>query len=184
MHYSTILSVALTTLTFTPSVLTSAIPKPVDLAPARRAEAAEAVPFPFDEAQSAYLEDALHMIEDIPDEVLDNGDEAVKAWASAHQPSTQVAARSAELAPRQDWFQIGKCALAIAKAIAENAFPISKLRRLKDLVKALGGAKAVAKMLLKAKSIKEMIIIGGPELEQLAEILLGVTDVVNECFSF
>ncbi|KAL8674661.1 MAG: hypothetical protein Q9168_000969 [Polycauliona sp. 1 TL-2023] len=184
MHYSTIISVALTTLTFTPSVLTSAIPKPDALAPARRAEVAEKVPFPFDEANSAYLEDALHIIEDIPDDVLDDGDEAVRAWASAHQPTTQVAARSSELAPRQDWIQIGKCALAIAKAIAENAFPISKLRRLKDLVKVLGGAKAVAKMLLKAKSIKEMIIIGGPELEQIAEILLGVNDVVTACLSF
>lgn len=39
-------------------------------------------------------------------------------------------------------------------------------------------------MLLKAKSIKEFIIIGGPELADIAEILLGVQKVVTECFSF
>ncbi|KAL8647678.1 MAG: hypothetical protein Q9226_006339 [Calogaya cf. arnoldii] len=183
MHYSTIVSVALATLSFAPSVLASAIPNPVGLAPARRAEAAEGVPFPFDEADEGTLEEAFRAIEDIPDSVLDDGDAAVAAWANAHMPSTQVAVRS-ELAPRQDWFQIGKCALAIVGAIAENAFPIAKLRRLRDLVKVLGGARAVAKMLLKAKSIKQMIIIGGPELADIAEILLGVQKVVNECFSF
>ncbi|KAL8635479.1 MAG: hypothetical protein Q9226_009353, partial [Calogaya cf. arnoldii] len=82
-----------------------------------------------------------------------------------------------------DWFQIGKCALAIVGAIAENAFPIAKLRRLRALIKELGGARKVAKMLLKAKSIKEMIAIGGPELADIAEILLGVQKVVAECLS-
>ncbi|KAL8890020.1 MAG: hypothetical protein Q9192_005933 [Flavoplaca navasiana] len=183
MHYSTILSVALTTLTFTPSVLTTAIPKPVDLAPARRAESAEAVPFPFDEAQSGYLEEAFHMIEDIPDSVLDDGDEAVKAWAKEHQPPSHLAVR-AELAPRQDWAQIASCAFEIGKAILENLWPVSKIRRIRDLIKFLGGARAVAKMLLKAKTFKQLIIIGGPELQELAEILLGVQAVVNACFSF
>lgn len=145
MHYSTILSVALATLTFTPSVLTSAIPNPVGLAPARRAEAAEVSVFPFDEADAAYLEEAFQVIEDIPDSVLDDGDEAVKAWANAHKPNPQHAVRS-ELAPRQGLVQIAKCALAIVTAIAENAFPIAKLRRLRDLVKLLGGARAVAKV--------------------------------------
>ncbi|KAI4252432.1 MAG: hypothetical protein L6R42_007965 [Xanthoria sp. 1 TBL-2021] len=183
MHYPTILSVALTTLSFTTSVLTNAIPNPVGLAPARRAEAAEAIPFPFDEAQAGYLESALRTIEDIPDSVLDDGPEAVTKWANEHQPNIQLAVRS-ELTPRQGWAQIAKCAFAIGKAIAENAFPISKLRRLRELVKVLGGAKEVAKMLLKAKTIKQMIIIGGPELQEIAYILLGVTEVVNDCFSF
>lgn len=145
MHYSTILSVAFATLTLTPSVLANAIPNPVGLAPARRAEAAEVSVFPFDEADAPYLEEAFQMIEDIPDSVLDDGDEAVKAWANAHKPNTQHAVRS-ELAPRQSLYEIAKCALAIVQAIAENAFPIAKLRRLRDLVKVLGGAKAVAKV--------------------------------------
>ncbi|KAL8775506.1 MAG: hypothetical protein Q9209_000002 [Squamulea sp. 1 TL-2023] len=183
MHYSTILSVALVTFTFTPSIFAHAIPDPVALAPAPRAEKPEPIPFPFDESQAAYLEDAFETFENIPDKVIDDGPEAIKQWVLAHDSTGQLAVRST-LVVRQGWVQVAKCALAIGKAIAENALPISKLRRIKELIKVLGGAKEVAKMLLKAKSIKQLIIIGGPELQEIAEILLGLTDVVNDCFSF
>ncbi|KAI4190968.1 MAG: hypothetical protein L6R41_000418 [Letrouitia leprolyta] len=187
MHYTTFLPVVLTTFTITPSILTHAIPKPVALTPAPinglaiRADA-QPVPFPFDEADAGYLEDAFESIASIPNSVLDAGPEAVKQWALAHNPSAQ--SKSRDLVERQGWIQVAKCAYAIGKAILENALPISKLRRIKELIELLGGAKKVAKMLLKAKSIKEMLIIGGPELEELAEIFLGITDVVNDCFSF
>ena len=185
MYYSTVLSVALATFTFTPTILTHAIPNPVALAPAPRAEAPEvlAEPFPGNETDASYLEEPLAAIENIPDSVFDEGPEAVQKWIVAYQSKDQLTVRSA-LAVRQDWAQIAKCAFAIGKAIAENAFPISKLRRIKDLVKLLGGARAVAKMLLRAKSIKQFIIIGGPELQEIAEILLGLQSVVNDCFSF
>ncbi|KAL8956861.1 MAG: hypothetical protein Q9193_005725, partial [Seirophora villosa] len=191
MHYSTLLSIVVTTFTLTPSIISHAIPKPVALAPgaisdlAARAppEGSDPTPFPFDEADTGYLEDVFNTIESIPDSTLDAGPEAVKEWVDAHQAAAHQR-RSTALVERQDWLQIGKCALAIGKAIAENALPISKIRRIRELIKVLGGAKEVAKMLLKAKSIKQLIIIGGPELQEIAEILLGITDVVNECFSF
>ncbi|KAL8994713.1 MAG: hypothetical protein Q9188_006991 [Gyalolechia gomerana] len=181
MHYTGLLSVVLTTLTFTPSILTHAIPKPVALAPAPvedlaiRAEETDPTPFPFDEADASYLEDAFETLASIPDSVLDSGPEAVKQWALTHESITQPQTRT--LVERQGWVQVAQCAYAIGKAILENAFPISKLRRIKELIGVLGGAKQVAKMLLKAKSIKQMIIIGGPELQELAEIFLGITDV-------
>ncbi|KAL8925529.1 MAG: hypothetical protein Q9208_003420 [Pyrenodesmia sp. 3 TL-2023] len=196
MHYSTLLSVAVAAFTLTPSILTHAIPKPVDLAaPASdlAIRADDDGPPPMgsnDEALSKYIEDAMETIASIPDSVLDDGDEAVRQWALAHGAggsSPQLDTRSSTdvaLEKRQGWVQVAKCAFAIGKAIAENAFPISKLRRIRDLIRVLGGAKQVAKMLLKAKSIKQMIIIGGPELQEIAEILLGVADVVNECFEF
>ncbi|KAL9592276.1 MAG: hypothetical protein Q9179_006881 [Wetmoreana sp. 5 TL-2023] len=186
MQYSIFLSIFLTTSIFTTSVLSSALPKPnpVALAPAPRAPA-DAIPFPFDEANVGYIEDAFETIASIPDSVLDDGPEAVKQWVLTHESNPQPQPRSTTtLVKRQGWFQVAKCALAIGKAIVENALPISKLRRIKELIELLGGAKAVAKMLLKAKTIKEMIIIGGPELQELAEIFLGITDVVNDCFSF
>ncbi|KAL8734377.1 MAG: hypothetical protein Q9166_001575 [cf. Caloplaca sp. 2 TL-2023] len=183
MHYSTVLSAALAVFSFTPSILTHAIPNPVALAPAPRAETSEAIPFPFDEEHAAYLEDAFDTIANIPDEVLDDGPEAVKQWVLAHDSNPQLTVRST-LVERQGWVQVAQCAYAIGKAILENAFPISKLRRIKELIGFLGGAKEVAKMLLKAKSIKQMIIIGGPELQELAEIFLGISDVVQACFSF
>ncbi|KAL8931769.1 MAG: hypothetical protein Q9211_006743 [Gyalolechia sp. 1 TL-2023] len=188
MHYTTLLSVVLTTLTVTPSVLSHAIPKPVALAPAPiedlaiRAEDTDPTPFPFDEADASYIEDAFETIASIPDSVLDSGPEAVKQWAQSHVPNAQPQTRT--LVERQGWVQVANCAFAIGKAILENAVPISKLRRIKELIGFLGGAKQVAKMLLKAKSIKQMLLIGGPELQELAEILLGITNVVNACFSF
>ncbi|KAL8686614.1 MAG: hypothetical protein Q9218_006984 [Villophora microphyllina] len=187
MHYSTLLSLLLATLTFTPSILSHAVPKPNPVAPAlapRATPADNIIPFPFDEAHISYIEDAFDTIASIPDSVLDAGPEAVKQWVLAHESNPQPQVRSTTLVERQGWLQVAKCALAIGKAIVENALPISKLRRIKELIEVLGGAKAVAKMLLKAKSIKQMIIIGGPELEELAEIFLGVADVVNDCFSF
>lgn len=39
-------------------------------------------------------------------------------------------------------------------------------------------------MLLKAKSFKEFLIIGGPELAEIGEMLLGLQGVVSACFSW
>ncbi|KAL8894690.1 MAG: hypothetical protein Q9207_008439 [Kuettlingeria erythrocarpa] len=197
MHYSTLLSVAIAAFTLTPSILTHAIPKPIDInAPASdlAIRADDDGPPPMgsnDEALAKYIEDAMETIASIPDSVLDAGDEAVSQWAVTHgagstpqSQSRSVDTTAAPLEKRQGWLQVAKCALAIGKAIAENAFPISKLRRIKELIGVLGGARQVAKMLLKAKSIKQMLIIGGPELQEIAEILLGVGDVVRACFEF
>jgi hypothetical protein len=75
-------------------------------------------------------------------------------------------------------------AFEIAKAIIENGLPFAKIARLRDLIKILGGGKEVAKMLLKAKSFKELLIIGGPELAEIGEMLLGLQGVVTACFSW
>lgn len=191
MQYTTLLSIALTTFALAPSILAHAIPKSIALVPssvedlAARTPNNDPIPFPFDEAHAGFIEDAFDTIASIPDSVLDSGPEAVKQWVLAHESNPPPQTRSTStLVKRQGWFQVAKCALAIGKAIIENALPISKLRRIKELIEVLGGAKTVAKMLLKAKSIKQMLIIGGPELQELAEIFLGITDVVNDCFSF
>lgn len=193
MLYTTILSVAVATLQLSPKILTSAIPVSSSLQ--IRAVNDEAVPFPFDEADASAIENAFATITSIPDSVIDDGDEAVRNWVQAHNTNnTQLMVRDnnagprltvrddeAALEPRQGFVQVAKCAFAIGKAIAENVLPV---RRVKALIFALGGARRVAKLLLKAKSIRELIILGGPELQELAEILLGITDVVNACFEF
>ena len=70
------------------------------------------------------------------------------------------------------------------KSSPRNGFPLAKLRRVKELIKALGGANAVAKMLLKAKTLREFFIIGGVELAELGQMLLGLQGVVGACFSW
>lgn len=183
MHYATILSIGVTALSLSTTTLGLSIPETASLQ-IRAEDNNNVTPFPFDEADSAVLEKAFDAITSIPDSVLDDGEEALKEWIKSHPSSPQLTVRDDALEPRQTLFQILKCAGAIVQAIAENAFPISKLRRLKELIRVLGGARQVAKLLLKAKTFKQVLIIGGPELQQIAEILLGVTNVVNSCFSF
>lgn len=187
MHYSTILTAGIAALGFSTSSLGLNIPVESSLE-ARAEPHANVTPFPFDEAHASALENAFEAIASIPDDVLDSGEDALKAWINTHEAVPEVSTRSAsleaDLEPRQSLFHILACAGAIIKAIAENAFPISKLRRLRELIKALGGARKVAKLLLKAKSFHEILIIGGPELEHIAEILLGISDVAQACFSF
>lgn len=101
----------------------------------------------------------------------------------AAQPDESTSEILADIEKRS-WIEIAKCALAILQAIAENEFPIAKLRRIKAIVKFLGGAKETAKMLLKAKSLKQLLIIGGPELAELGEILFDFRGIVGACFSF
>lgn len=183
MHYSTILSFGVAALGFSSSSLGLNIPADSSLE-ARVDSHANVTPFPFDEAHAAVLEDAFNAIASIPPDVLDSGEDALKAWITTHEAVPKVSARSASLEPRQSFFHILQCAGAIIKAVAENYFPIAKLRRLKELVQVLGGARNVAKLLLRAKTFHQILIIGGPELLEIAEILLGITNVVNSCFSF
>ncbi|KAL8685911.1 MAG: hypothetical protein Q9218_007469 [Villophora microphyllina] len=192
MQYSCLFPTVLAALSFAPTVLINAaavgnVAAPV-LAP--RATDQTLVPFPFDEADSNYLEDAFSTIISIPDSVLDNGQEAVKDWVLAHQSTSpyqttpQPQERSVNLIERQGWLQVAKCAWAITQAIIENALPISKLRRVRELIEAIGGVKKTAKLLLKAKGLRDLYAIGGPELAQLGEIFLGVTGIIGPCFSW
>lgn len=149
-----------------------------------RADKSVGLGMPFEEADAPALGDALDIIEKMPDSALESN-EAVTAWVNSQQVASQVAVRDADaLESRQSLPQIIACAAAIIQAIADNAIPLAKLRRLRSLIKALGGARKTAKLLLKAKTIKQMIRIGGPKLEEIAYILLGVQDVVANCFNF
>ena len=75
----------------------------------------------------------------------------------AHNAFSRLLWLSELLVRRQGWLQVAECDYAIGGAVFMNSLPISKLRRIKELIEVLGGASRVAKMLL---------------------------DVVSECFSF
>ncbi|KAG6995766.1 hypothetical protein G7Y79_00042g078710 [Physcia stellaris] len=191
MHYSTIFTAFVATLQLSSTGLALSIPQTNTLEVRAEDNTTAITPFPFDEANADIIEHAFDAITDIPDSVLDAGEDALKQWLGTHNSTTlQLTARApttlnpTPLEPRQSLLHILKCAGAILKAVAENAFPLSKLRRLKELIKFLGGARKVAKMLLRAKTFRQLLVIGGPELVELAEILLGVGGVVHSCFSF
>lgn len=209
MHFATLLPYyALSILQFSPTPLVSGMPASPALQSRDLADHG-ITPFPFSEADISQIESVFSTLESVPDDVLQGDDATLRAWISQHSqvppppasPPSRLAVRepdppsSTDLTTRSNypndletrdialWIQIGKCAFEIGKAIAENVFPGLKLRRAIELIRSIGGARKVAKMLLKAKSLKELIAIGGPELVELAEIFLGITDVARACFS-
>lgn len=214
MLYSTLLSAAMVALQFSQTTLAFAIPDSVDLM--TRSEDQDdnkIVPFPYDGDDAPEIENAFALIESIPDETLDQGEQAVSDWIKNQRkggggnkprafdsletreaepeaepeanPEPQPESTAVEVAiEKRSWIAVLKCAIAIAQAIAENEIPIAKLKRIKELVKLLGGAKKTAKLLLKAKSIKQLLVIGGPELAELGQILFNFKGIVGACFSF
>lgn len=214
MLYSTLVSAAVVALQFSQTTLAFAIPDSVDLMiRSQDGDDDKIVPFPYDDDDAPEIEKAFQAIEDIPDETLDQGDQAVKDWINnyrkgggGNKPRAVDGLEAREAEPeaepeadpeplpestavevpieKRSWLAVAKCALAILQAIAENEFPIAKLRRIKALVKLLGGAKKTAKLLLKAKSLKQLLVIGGPELAELGEILFNFRSIVGACFSF
>lgn len=208
MLYSTLLSAAVVALQFSQTTLAFAIPDSVDLMiRSKDRDDDKIIPFPYDEDDAPEIVDVFGLIEDIPDETFDQGDQAVKDWIKAHRkgvnsnkPRSVDSLETREAEPeaqpestavseifaveKRSWIAVAKCALAILQAIAENEFPIAKLRRIKAIVKLLGGAKKTAKLLLKAKSLRQLLVIGGPELAELGEILFNFRGIVGACFSF
>lgn len=233
MLYSTLLSAAVVALQLSQTTLAFAIPdssSSVDLSIRSSNKRDDRdddkiIPFPYDEDDAPEIENVFGLIEDIPDETFDQGDQAVKDWIKTHRSSkgvnnkknnnnkvrsvisvdssssssleTREAAAQPEettttttgaisdiIIEKRSWIEVAKCALAILQAIAENEFPIAKLRRIKAIVKFFGGAKETAKLLLKAKSLKQLLVIGGPELAELGEILFNFRGIVGACFSF
>jgi len=155
------------------------------------ADEARVIPFPFQEADLPQLEDLLSTIENIPDSVIDKGTKAVAGYLKVHGPvvtaagPSDVATRGAttELEERANWIAIAKCVYEVLKVIAEAEIPLARLKELKNLIKGLKGAKAVAKALLKARSLAELGQIA-PELKRIAVILSGAQGVVNSCFGW
>lgn len=208
MLYSTLLSAAVVALQFSQTTLAFAIPDSVDLMiRSKDRDDDKIIPFPYDEDDAPEIEGVFGLIEDIPDETFDQGDQAVKDWIKNHRkgvnsnkPRSVASLETREAEPeaqpestavdevfaveKRSWVDVAKCALAILQAIAENEFPIAKLRRIKAIVKLLGGAKKTAKLLLKAKSLRQLLVIGGPELAELGEILFNFRGIVGACFSF
>ena len=191
MHYSTLLSMGVAALHFSTAAVALSIPKARSLQ--TRADESlvpfpvdEAIPFPFDEADFETLEKAFALIEEIPESAIKDGKAAVNAWAATQPAYSALVAEDAApaLEPRQSAIQIANCAGSILKAIIEFWFPPAKLLKIRKLVKALGGARAVAKMLLKAKTWKDLYNIGGAKLVELGKILSGADEIIQNCFMF
>jgi hypothetical protein len=141
------------------------------------------------------LDRLLAAIDDIPDDILEQGDEALHKWLVEHgyregneklkrDDDTDVLAllTRGELAARASIWKIAKCVASIVQLLATTAVPAAKLLRIKKYIKALGGTKDAVKLLLGATTKAEKLKVGGEALVALAAELLGISTVKNNCF--
>jgi hypothetical protein len=151
------------------------------------------------------LDRLLAEIDEIPDDVLEKGDEALHKWLVDHgqrsgdeklkrdtdeEPDVDADVDTdnlsiierGELVARVSWWKVTKCVAAIVKLLATTAVPAAKLLRIKKYIKALGGAKKAVKLLLSNTSKAQKLKAGGKVLVALAKELLGISSVKDNCF--
>ncbi|KAH6628908.1 hypothetical protein F5144DRAFT_550135 [Chaetomium tenue] len=149
------------------------------------------------------LDRLLAEIDEIPDEILEKGDEALHQWLVEHgfrsdndklKRDADASAFNAEdaeslnllergeLVTRASAWKIAKCVASIVQLLATTAVPAAKLLRIKKYIKALGGAKESVKLLLGATTRAEKLKVGGEILVNLSAELLGISTVKKNCF--
>ena len=131
------------------------------------------------------LERVLGIITEIPDEVLNAGDEAADKWLKEHgyRPSADKRAPVNEERDLEDR-QVGdvaRCAGSIAAFIGTNLVGVAKLLRIKKYIAALGGVRESAELMLKASTNAERLREGGEALVLLAGEILGYGAVAKNC---
>ncbi len=130
------------------------------------------------------LEEALTLIDSIPDEVLAQGEEATAQWLAERIPAKSVGDG------QKRSFDLGGCARGIAIALGSNLLAIGKIYKLKKAIDRLGGvSKVIAKIRAKKKmgktfkkGIMEIFEEAGTGLGAIGAEILGVTDVIKHCW--
>lgn len=167
----------------------------VEIAARSNAVSTAAADFEFTSDFSFSLDRLFAEIEAIPDEILEEGDEALHQWlvANGHRAddanlkrdvddaNLSIFDRSALVARASAW-KIAQCVAAIIEVIATTAVPAAKLLRIKKYIKALGGTKKAVKLLLSATTTEEKLRVGGQALVRLAKEVLGISSIQSKCF--
>lgn len=119
--------------------------------------------------QAEDVEQALKLIESIPDEVLQKGDKATQQWIADHQATATRAS-------------VAGCTAAIALFLGTNLVSAAKIIKIKRLIKDLGGLKEAVKIMWGASFSYEKMQAAGGTLAALAGEFFGITSIRNECF--
>ncbi len=96
------------------------------------------------EEQTNDLIEVLAAVEDLPKEVINEGDEAVVEFLQDNVSDGIVVKQEGDVVA----FGVIGCASAIGTAIVTNVFPIAKITKLKSVIKTAGGATTFAKTLI------------------------------------
>lgn len=119
--------------------------------------------------QAEDVEQALKLIDSIPDEVLQKGDKATQQWIAEHQATATRAS-------------VAGCTAAIALFLGTNLVSAAKIIKIKRLIKDLGGLKEAVKIMWGASFSYEKMKAAGGTLAALAGEFFGITSIRNECF--
>lgn len=141
---------------------------------------------PIDAAGLAELEAGLRVISDIPDTVLEQGEQALKQWLAQHAPDEAAS----EGGRQKRSFNAGGCARGILLAVGSNIFAVAKIYKMKKAIDKLGGAGKVAKRLQAKKKmgknfkkgLMEVFEEAGSGLGGIAAEILGVDGVIKHCW--
>ncbi|PIE91953.1 hypothetical protein CO726_29215 [Bacillus fungorum] len=135
----------------------------------------------FSKEQVEQLKPVLKAIEDIPDQLLVEGNEdAINEYFKDKDIALKVSNDVQSSVDKQIpimGVSAWDCSLAIGELLVMNAIPIAKLAKIKKYVKALGGAWETAKLLVGATTAGEKVAA----LSALIAELTGFTNVKKEC---
>jgi len=139
-----------------------------------------------DEAAFAGLEEVLRAVSEIPDDVLQQGQEATEQWLKARLGETAGEGRIQVFK-----FNAGGCARGILLAVGSNLLAIGKIYKVKKAIDKLGGVKKVVKKIQDKKkrgkksfkkAIMEVFEEAGTGVGALAAEILGVDQVIKNCW--
>lgn len=139
-----------------------------------------------DDAMTRAFEEALRIIESIPEEILAQGEEATVRWLEARGQITAVPGGGPVLYA----FNLGGCARGIALAVGSNIFAIAKVYKVKKAIDKLGGVTKVIKKIQSKKKkgktfkkgIMEVFEEAGGGIGAIAAEILGIDGVIKNCW--
>lgn len=120
------------------------------------------------------IEAGLEVIYSIPDEVLERGEEATAVWVQQNLTNNTIALFGVT--------EVG-CIASITWAIGSALIPIAKIKKIKALVKELGGVRAAVAKLREQNFSWPSIQQTGGALRDLGSEILGVAGVAEYCFN-
>lgn len=146
------------------------------------------------EEQATDLEEVFAAIENLPKDVINDGDEAVVDYLQDNVSDGIVIKQEGDVVA----FGFIGCASAIGIAIGTNVFPIAKITKLKSIIKTAGGATTFAKTLVssynsarKFKATKSAAIKiavktagkkSGPDIVASVIEIFNVGSIYSACF--
>lgn len=182
-HKARVIAVVTATAVATGSLIGMAQASAVPAQPAP--EAVQVADDPAIEQAQQKLESALAVVEGIPDEVIEAGDDAVAEYLEQHgAPARGIVTYG--------FWDVAKCVAAITVAIGGAAVPVAKVLKIKALIKAVGGVKKlgpkVVEVVKKVKNgqqlgpaVKEVFSSFGATVVGLAAEVLGIDAIISNC---